>query len=291
MIVRTSAPPKIALADVSERSAGKGAGGGAAAGAATGSVACVAALFLYPGCVALMAAAGAAVGATTGAVVGKAVLDSPEVVAERRKGLVDEMMSKARQALVAAELQRRLREDFGQELSISEAPLPTSSAPDRPDSNGPAWQVEVGLSEIGAVGGIHRFGVRMAAQTRIRRSGQPAIAYDNVKVVESDTELTEFEWVADDSKALRGVLDGCLKMLAYNLALDLVQPAAHGRRDPAFPTRYGIRVLVRTTQPSGPPGPRRLPPRPRSLPGRRKPSRPTAPQCWSVMWPLVSRCV
>ena len=103
------------------------------------------------------------------------------------------------------------------------------------DSENPAWRVEIGLSEIAAVGGIHRFGVRMAARTTIRKSTQAAIVYDNVKEVESETELTETEWVANDSKALRSVLDQCLEKLTYNLAVDLVQPAANFQRDSRVP--------------------------------------------------------
>lgn len=160
-IVRAPEAAKVDLTDVSERSAGKGAGGGAAAGAVTGSIACVPALFLYPACVAMMAAAGAGIGASAGSVVGKAVLDSPETLAQRRKGLNTEMASTARQALLATELQTRLREDFAHDLAIIESPALIAAAGGVTVSNTPTWQVEVGLSEIGVLGGVHRFGVRM----------------------------------------------------------------------------------------------------------------------------------
>lgn len=72
---------------------------------------------------------------------------------------------------------------------------------------------------------------------KILRAGQAAVVYDNGKDVESETELTEAEWTADDSKALRGVLDRCLTQLARNMAVDLIQPATNIRRDPRLPDR------------------------------------------------------
>jgi aromatic ring-cleaving dioxygenase len=66
--------------------------------------------------------------------------------------------------------------------------------------------------------------VRPADPAPLRRDSAAA-AWQTAKEVHSDTELTTAQWIASDSKALRGVLDRCIRRAAHQLASDLDRAA------------------------------------------------------------------
>ena len=77
------------------------------------------------------------------------------------------------------------------------------------------------MVEVGKEG-KNKFGLR----TRLTlRRDSAAAAWQTAKEVQSDTELTTAQWIASDSKALRGVLDRCIRRAAHQLASDLDRAA------------------------------------------------------------------
>jgi len=93
------------------------------------------------------------------------------------------------------------------------------------------WTIEVGVSEVGTEG-KSEFAMRLVTTVRIRHAGT-ARFWQIAKEVQSDTELTIEQWMANDAAALHEVLDRCLQQAAGQLGTDIDRPA----RDPSARAR------------------------------------------------------
>jgi hypothetical protein len=207
-----------------------GAGTGSGAGVVVGVVGCLATGPLFPLCVAAFVPTAAAVGAATGAVVGAVRTDSSEALELKAKVLKDEMVASSYQTLLAQKLQERLHDDYP-----LDGPATDSAAGDAVTGSGDRpWTIEVGVVEVGTEG-KNEFALRLVTRLTLRH-GSAAAVWQTAKEVQSDTELTTSQWIASDSKALRGVLDRCIRRAAHQLVTDLGRTTP-GQRAPV-PSKY-----------------------------------------------------
>lgn len=207
-----------------------GAGTGSGAGVVVGAVACLSTGPFFPLCVAALVPTAAGIGAATGLVVGAVRTESSEALELKTKVLKDELVATSYQTLLAQRLQQRLDDDhlLDGPATDSAAGDPAAGSGDRP------WTIEVGVVEVGTEG-KNEFALRLVTRLTLRH-GSAAAVWQTAKEVQSDTELTTAQWIASDSKALRGVLDRCIHRAAHQLVTDLGR-AAPGQRAPV-PSKY-----------------------------------------------------
>lgn len=211
-IVPMAAAPAL---DVSGLPGGKamgvavGAGAGSGYGALAGGAACLAAGPLFPICLAAVLPTTAAIGALSGAVVGGSRTESVAAIVAKTKALREEMAATPYNDLLARQLQGHVYGD----------PVATDAVAqvDRP------WTLEVGVTEVGTEG-KGEFALRLVTTLRLRRAGTTTL-WQTVKEVQSDTELTIDQWLANDSHALHAVLNRCIEHAAQQLGTNLVRPA------------------------------------------------------------------
>ncbi|MGZ5657900.1 MAG: hypothetical protein ACXWJI_09840 [Caldimonas sp.] len=215
-----------------------GAGTGSGVGVVSGVLACLSTGPFFPLCIATLVPAGAAIGAATGAVVGGVRTESIDAIATKTRVLNDELVAVSYHELLARRLQEQLRDENDVEVALA-TPLPAMPAADSagPVAVDPPWTLEVGVVEVGTEG-KGTFAMRLVTRLALRHSGAAPV-WETRKEVQSETELTTGQWIADDSKALRGVLDLCLRQAASQLAIDLgagrfASPPARTR----LPARY-----------------------------------------------------
>jgi hypothetical protein len=221
-------------------------------------VSCLALGPLAPLCIVTVAPTVAAIGAVTGAVVGAVRTEAIEAMAQKTQVLKDELVATPYQTLLAQQLHASLRDGYSLDVSLDDTPVDTSDTPGAPTSGrttaAPAphstvplgadqpWHIEVGVIEVGTEG-KSEFALRLVARLTLRR-GNGAPVWQTAREVQSDTELTTAQWIANDSKALRGVLDRCVRQAARQLVSDLGPaaagtPAAQAKR----PARYSTSCL------------------------------------------------
>ncbi len=239
-IVPMTAPPTL---DVSGLPGGKavgaavGAGTGSGAGVVGGVLVCLSTGPFFPLCIATVVPTSAAIGAATGAVVGGVRTESTDAIQRKTRVLTDELADSSYHRLLATSLQDQLREESDIDLVLD---APAEGAP--LDAAGPGWTLETGVVEVGTEG-KQTFALRLVVRLALRR-GAAAPTWETRKEVQSETELTTAQWIADDSKALRGVLDVCLRHAARQLASPLGAAGSGGR--PArtrAPERYSTSCL------------------------------------------------
>jgi hypothetical protein len=83
------------------------------------------------------------------------------------------------------------------------------------------------VTEVGTEG-KRVFALRLVTEIVLRRSPSDII-WRTAREVQSNTELTIDEWTATDSKALRAVLDVCVRTAAHRLVVELVRGIAGSR--------------------------------------------------------------
>ena len=197
-----------------------GAGTGSGAGALSAVLVCLPAGLFFPLCAAALVPTGAVIGAATGAIVGGVRTESSDAIATRTRALNDALVAVSYHELLARRLQEQLRDENDVDVvlasPLSAMPVADSAGPVAAD---PPWTLEVGVVEVGTEG-KGSFALRLVARLVLRRGGA-APAWQTRKEVQSETELTTEQWIAADSKALRGVLDQCLRQAASQLAIDL----------------------------------------------------------------------
>jgi hypothetical protein len=210
--------------------AGVGAGTGAGSGVVVGAVGCLASGPFYALCLLAVLPATTAVGAATGAVVGAVKTESTDAMALKTAAVKTELGANTTHAVLAQELQTQLHDDFAIDLALAsalETPL---------DAAGRPWQIDIALKEVGTEG-KSEYGLRLVAELTLRRPGDPTVVYQTAKEVQSETELTTAAWTADDARAMRGVLNMCMKQVAHRLLLDLMPADASAGR-PAARNKY-----------------------------------------------------
>lgn len=215
-----------------------GAGTGSGAGVVVGAVACIATGPFFPLCVMTVVPAGAAIGAATGAVVGAVRTESAEAMATKTKSLTDQLLASSYQNAIAVRLQERFREDLALDLPLAaERPAVQRVADVSADAVVEPLDLEVGLTEVGTEG-KREFALRLVSRLVLRRSSG-VVVWQIVKEVQSETELALDGWMANDARALHGVLDLCVREAARRLVVDLGRGVATGRLapDPA-PGKY-----------------------------------------------------
>lgn len=82
--------------------------------------------------------------------------------------------------------------------------------------------IDLALTEVGTED-KSEFALRFVARVKLYRIGDPKILYETSKEVQSDTELTTAAWAAEEERALRGVIDRCLRQLAHNVLATLIE--------------------------------------------------------------------
>jgi hypothetical protein len=197
-----------------------GAGTGSGAGVVAGAVACLATGPFFPLCVVTVVPAGAAVGAVTGAVVGAVRTESSAAIELKTTALKGELAATSYQTLLAEQLRDRLRDDYSLAIPLeSPSPEPTASvAADTRVVDAPLL-LQVSVTEVGTEG-KGEFALRLVTGLTLRR-GPAVVVWRTSREVQSDTELTTDQWMASDAKALRGVLDACVRSAARRLATEL----------------------------------------------------------------------
>ncbi len=247
-IVSMAAPPAL---DVSGLPGGKamgaavGAGSGRGYGALAGGFACMTTGPFFPLCLATVLPATTAIGAVSGAAIGAVRTESIDAMEKKTKALRDEMVATPYSDLLARQLQARLPDTaLSGALAVApaasasaEMPLPEIDA-DRP------WTIEVGVTEVGTEG-KSEFALRLVTTVRVRRAGTAKL-WQTAKEVQSDTELTIDQWLANDSSALREVLNRCIEHASRQLKSDFDRATrdASGRVSPTarYSTSCGDRA-------------------------------------------------
>ena len=195
--------------------AGVGAGTGSGAGVLVGAAACVATGPFFPLCVLSIVPSAAVVGAVTGGIVGAIKTESVTAIELKTKALAVELAATPYQEMLA----RRMKEQ------IDGDGLSTPASPDtRP------WTLEAGIVEVGTEG-KSEFALRLVGRATLRE-GNAAPVWQTTKEVQSETELTSAQWMADDSKALRSVLERCVEQAARQLVADMTAVPATSRSTP-----------------------------------------------------------
>ena len=205
--------------------AGVGAGTGSGAGVLVGAAACVATGPFFPLCVLSIVPSAAVVGAVTGGIVGAIKTESVSAIELKTKALAVELAATPYQEMLA----RRLKEQ------IDRDGLSTPASPDtRP------WTLEAGIVEVGTEG-KSEFALRLVGRATLRE-GNAAPVWQTSKEVQSETELTSAQWMADDSKALRSVLERCVEQAARQLVTDMSAVPATSR-SPTPRSKYSTSCL------------------------------------------------
>ena len=228
--------PALPNLDVSGLPGGKamgaavGAGSGSGYGALIGGAACAATGPFIALCLAAVLPTTTAIGAVSGAAIGAARTEGLGAMEAKTKALRTEMAATPYNDLLARQLQARLPDAavFGA-LAAAPAASAAMSLPEI-ESDRP-WTIEVGVSEVGTEG-KSEFAMRLVTTVRIRHAGT-ARFWQIAKEVQSDTELTIEQWMANDAAALHEVLDRCLQQAAGQLGTDIDRPA----RDPSARAR------------------------------------------------------
>ena len=249
-IVPMSASPAL---DVSGLPGGKaagaavGAGSGSGYGALIGGAACAATGPFFALCLAAVLPATTAIGAVSGAAIGAARTESVGAIEAKTKALGTEMAATPYNDLLARQLQTRLPDAavFGGGASAPAASSAMSLpeiASDRP------WTIEVGVTEVGTEG-KREFALRLVTIVRISHPGTARL-WQTAKEVQSDTELTIDQWMANDAAAMHEVLDQCLQQAARQLGADIERPArdASGRASAA--SKYSTSCADRIAPPA-----------------------------------------
>ncbi|MEO5882507.1 MAG: hypothetical protein ABIQ06_08835 [Caldimonas sp.] len=233
--------------------AGVGAATGAGTGVVVGALACVATGPFMPLCLAAVLPTTLVVGTVTGAAVGAARSEGGDARVLRRELIVAELAATPYATRLAEQLQKQARADYATTVELrpvadaassgasgaltatvgSGGSVAATALADAGDA--PPLRIEIALTEVGSEGKAE-FALRLVARLKVFRPGTAAPLYDTGKEVQSETELTNDGWAADDGRALRAVLDRCVAQAARNFLADLLPPAA----DPRGRSRAGI---------------------------------------------------
>jgi len=205
-----------------------GAGTGSGAGVVLGVGVCMGTGPLFPLCILTVVPTTTAVGATTGLVIGAVRTESSSAIETKTVAVKAELAATSYQAVLAEELRGRLRDDYSLDLSLESPALdPAASVePGAPPGDAPL-ELLVGVTEVGTEG-KRVFALRLVTEIVLRRSPSDII-WRTAREVQSNTELTIDEWTATDSKALRAVLDVCVRTAAHRLVVELVRGIAGSR--------------------------------------------------------------
>ncbi len=163
--------------------AGVGAGAGSGYGALAGGAACIATGPFMPLCLLLVVPVTTTVGAVTGGVVGAVRTESIDAVALKTKSLAEQMMHMPYHDTLARQLAAELRGAHGVEVArVAAADAKAPPAPivvTEPPASEPGvvpveeqrpWQLDVGVTEVGAEGN-REFALRLIVQAKLRRDG------------------------------------------------------------------------------------------------------------------------
>jgi hypothetical protein len=208
-LVAASSAPKFEVSGLpggKPAGAGLGAGTGGGIGLVATAMACAAAGPLVGICLATVLPAVTAVGVVAGGVAGAVHAESTGSIAVKTRALADEF--------AATPYQERLARTFQQETGIA-------VSADSKTSDAKTWTLEVGIAEVEADAG-NEFAVHLVAYAQLRHDGA-APEWTTRKSVQSETRLTTAEWLADDSQALRNVLERCGDQAARELAGEIAR--------------------------------------------------------------------
>jgi len=200
--------------------AGVGAGTGSGAGVLIGAAACVMTGPFFPLCVMSVVPSAALVGAVTGGVVGAIKTESVSAIELKTRALADELAATPYQEMLAQQIKQQIDRD------AASTPASTDTRP---------WTLEAGIVEVGTEG-KSEFALRLVGRATLRQ-GSAAPVWQTTKEVQSETELTSAQWLADDSKALRSVLERCVEQAARQLVTDMAA-APPDSRSPRPRTKY-----------------------------------------------------
>ena len=224
------APAELHVSDLPGSKAGgakTGAGAGGGVGGLAGVLVCLGTGPLFPLCALALVPAGAAAGAGTGAVVGVVATRSTMAIDDKTAALKAEFVSPSHQTLLAEQLRDRLRSEQALEIplesSVSDSLVSVASHPADVDA---PLVLQVNLTEIGTEG-RRAFALRLVAELVLRRGS--SVVWQTAREVQSDTELTLDQWTKSDSKALRGVIDACVRTAARSLVVELARGIAGSR--------------------------------------------------------------
>jgi hypothetical protein len=187
--------------------AGVGAGTGSGIGVVAGGLLCASTGPLMPLCLVTVLPTATAIGAVSGGVVGAIRTESLEAMGIKTRMLMRELADPT----YGEQLVRELRERVGPAAA-------SDAAPERP------WTLEAGVVEIGTEG-KSRFELRLVARVRLRQGTAPPL-WEIAREVQSRNSLTTSQWLADDSRALRAVIERCIEQAAARLATELRRPSA-----------------------------------------------------------------
>ena len=201
--------------------AGVGAGTGFGAGAAVGGTLCLATGPFFALCLAALLPTTGAIGAVAGGLVGAVHTEGLAARTLKTKLLTDE--------LAATPYQERMAEQIRQHIGIgTEAAL---------NSDGAApWTLDVAVVEVGTEGSTE-YALRLVTRLRLRQGDAPTV-WQVAREVQSDTELTTAQWLADDAKALHTVLDLCIAQGARRLATEFARSRPDGSGKGAPRSKY-----------------------------------------------------
>jgi len=184
--------------------------------------ACIATGPLFPLCVVTVMPTTTIIGATTGLAIGAILTESRSTSATKTAAIRTELAATTYQALLAEELRERLRYDYSLDVLIQSPALDPAASVEAAAPPGHApLELLVGVTEV-AANCQHAFALRLVAGMILRRSPSDVV-WRTAKEVHSNTELTVDQWTASDSKALRGVLDACVRTAARRLVVDLAR--------------------------------------------------------------------
>jgi hypothetical protein len=209
-----------------------GAGTGSGAGVAASALVCLSTGPFFPLCIATVLPTTVAIGAATGAIIGGVRTEGTDAIQVKTRVLAHELAEISYHQLLVLRLRDQLREESDLDLALD---VPASGASVEGDGSG--WTMETGVVEVGTEGKA-TFALRLVVRLALRR-GDAAPTWEARREVQSETELTTAQWIADDSRALRGVLDVCLHQAAHQLATHLGPGSPGGRpAQTRAPARY-----------------------------------------------------
>jgi hypothetical protein len=169
-----------------------------------------------------------AVGAATGFVVGAVRTESSSAIETKTVTVNAELAATSYQTVLAEELRGRLQKGYSLDLPLaSPAADPAVSVEPGAPSGEASLELLVGVTEVGTEG-KRVFALRLVREIVLRRSPSD-IVWRAAREVQSNTEFTVDEWTSRDSKALRGVLEACVRTAAHRLVVELARGIAGSR--------------------------------------------------------------
>ncbi|HSC65554.1 MAG TPA: hypothetical protein VLD35_18075 [Caldimonas sp.] len=230
-IVADDATPRFIVDGLPGGTAGGvavGAGTGGGVGVIVGVGACMATGPFFPLCIVTVMPTSLLIGAAGGAVVGAVRTESSAAIDTKAMAVKTALAAALSETPIAAEVRERLRSDYSLDVPLQRAPATgADSGKAEPPSGAGPLELLVSVTEAGTEG-KNVFALRLVGAMVLRR-GPSDVVWRTAREVQSDTQLTIDQWTASDSKALRGVLDACVRTAARRLAVELARgiPGSH----------------------------------------------------------------